>query len=72
MMQDGNTSGMIFNIAEQIEYLSTILTLQPGDLIATGTPTGVGMGRGIYLKAGDVMVASIDGIGSIENPLVAG
>ena len=71
-MQDGNTSGMIFNIAEQIEYLSTILTLQPGDLIATGTPTGVGMGRGIYLKAGDVMVASIDGIGSIENPLVAG
>ncbi|HZZ09696.1 MAG TPA: fumarylacetoacetate hydrolase family protein [Paraburkholderia sp.] len=71
-MQDGNTSGMIFNIAEQIEYLSAILTLQPGDLIATGTPTGVGMGRGIYLKAGDVMVASIDGIGSIENPLVAG
>ncbi|PRX28480.1 2-keto-4-pentenoate hydratase/2-oxohepta-3-ene-1,7-dioic acid hydratase in catechol pathway [Paraburkholderia sp. BL18I3N2] len=72
MMQDGSTSGMIFNIAEQIEYLSTILTLQPGDLIATGTPTGVGMGRGVYLKAGDVMVASIDGIGSIENPLVAG
>ncbi|HEX7909636.1 MAG TPA: fumarylacetoacetate hydrolase family protein [Paraburkholderia sp.] len=72
MMQDGNTSEMIFNIAEQIEYLSTILTLQPGDLIATGTPTGVGMGRGIYLKAGDVMVASIDGIGTIENPLVAG
>ena len=70
-MQDGNTSEMIFSIAEQIHYLSTILTLQPGDLIATGTPTGVGMGRGIYLKPGDVMVASIDGIGSIENPLVA-
>ena len=46
--------------------------LQPGDLIATGTPTGVGMGRGIYLQPGDVMVASIDGIGSIENPLVRG
>ena len=72
IMQDGNTADMIFSIAEQINYLSTILTLQPGDLIATGTPTGVGMGRGIYLKPGDVMVASIDGIGSIENPLVAG
>jgi 2,4-didehydro-3-deoxy-L-rhamnonate hydrolase len=71
-MQDGNTSEMIFSIAEQIHYLSSILTLQPGDVIATGTPTGVGMGRGIYLKPGDVMVASIDGIGSIENPLVQG
>nr|WP_277625702.1 fumarylacetoacetate hydrolase family protein [Burkholderia stabilis] len=71
-MQDGNTGEMIFSIAEQIHYLSSILTLQPGDLIATGTPTGVGMGRGIYLQPGDVMVASIDGIGSIENPLVRG
>ncbi|MBN3827262.1 fumarylacetoacetate hydrolase family protein, partial [Burkholderia sp. Ac-20384] len=71
-MQDGNTGEMIFSIAEQIQYLSSILTLQPGDLIATGTPTGVGMGRGIYLQPGDVMVASIDGIGSIENPLVRG
>jgi 2,4-didehydro-3-deoxy-L-rhamnonate hydrolase len=71
-MQDGSTSEMIFSIAEQIHYLSSILTLQPGDVIATGTPTGVGMGRGIYLKPGDVMVASIDGIGAIENPLVRG
>lgn len=71
MMQDATTSGMIFNIAEQIAYLSSILTLKPGDLIATGTPTGVGMGRGVYLKPGDVMVASIDGIGSIENRVVA-
>ena len=46
-MQDGNTSQMIFSIAEQIAYLSRILTLQPGDLIATGTPDGVGMGRGV-------------------------
>ncbi|QBR02315.1 fumarylacetoacetate hydrolase family protein [Paraburkholderia pallida] len=69
-MQDGSTSEMIFSIAEQIHYLSSILTLQPGDVIATGTPTGVGMGRGIFLKPGDVMVASIDGIGSIENALV--
>ncbi len=70
-MQDGSTSEMIFSVAEQIAYLSGIVTLKPGDLIATGTPTGVGMGRGIYLKAGDVMRASIDGIGGIENQVVA-
>lgn len=70
-MQDATTEGMIFNIAEQIEYLSSILTLKPGDMIATGTPTGVGMGKGIFLKPGDVMVASIEGIGSIENNVVA-
>ena len=70
-MQDGSTSEMIFSVAEQIAYLSRILTLKPGDLIATGTPTGVGMGRGVYLKPGDVMRASIDGIGTIENQVVA-
>jgi len=66
-MQDGNTSQMIFSVAEQIAYLSRILTLQPGDLIATGTPDGVGMGRGVFLKPGDNMVAWVEGIGSIEN-----
>ncbi|MGH8758648.1 MAG: fumarylacetoacetate hydrolase family protein [Burkholderiales bacterium] len=71
VMQDATTEGMIFNIAEQIAYLSNILTLRSGDLIATGTPTGVGMGRGVYLRPGDVMVASIDQIGSIENRIVA-
>lgn len=70
-MQDARTQGMIFNIAEQIAYLSSILTLKPGDLIATGTPTGVGMGRGLFLKPGDVMVASIEQIGSIENHVIA-
>ena len=70
-MQDATTEGMIFNIAEQIAYLSSILTLKPGDVIATGTPTGVGMGRGVFLKPGDVMVASIEGIGAIENHVVA-
>lgn len=71
LMQDATTEGMIFNIAEQIAYLSSITTLRGGDLIATGTPTGVGMGRGVYLRPGDVMVASIDQIGSIENHVVA-
>ena len=69
-MQDGSAGEMIFDTAEQIAYLSRITTLKPGDLIATGTPTGVGMGRGVFLKAGDVMRASIEGIGSIENPVV--
>ncbi|MCV2350237.1 fumarylacetoacetate hydrolase family protein [Paucibacter sp. Y2R2-4] len=71
MMQDDSTAGMIFNIAEQIAYLSSMLTLRPGDLIVTGTPTGVGMARGVFLQPGDVMIASIEGIGSIRNRVVA-
>lgn len=70
-MQDGNTSEMIFNIYEQIAYLSTILELRSGDLIASGTPAGVGMGRGIFLKHGDVMTAWVDGIGELRNPVSA-
>lgn len=70
-MQDGNTSEMIFNIYEQIAYLSTILELRAGDLIASGTPAGVGMGRGIFLKHGDVMTAWVDGIGELRNPVSA-
>lgn len=68
-MQDGKTNEMIFTLAEQIAYLSSILTLRPGDVIATGTPDGVGMGRGVYLKPGDVMRAEIDNIGVLENPV---
>ncbi|WP_413227142.1 fumarylacetoacetate hydrolase family protein [Cupriavidus metallidurans] len=67
VMQNGNTSQMIFSVAEQIAYLSRILTLQPGDLIATGTPDGVGMGRGVFLKPGDSMTAWVEQIGTIEN-----
>jgi len=69
VMQDGSTRDMIFTLAEQIAYLSRILTLEAGDMIATGTPTGVGMGRGIFLKDGDVMTASIPGIGALQNPV---
>lgn len=71
LMQNETAEGMIFNIAEQIAYLSSMLTLQPGDLIATGTPTGVGMGRGVFLQAGDRMCASIERIGSLYNRVVA-
>jgi 2-keto-4-pentenoate hydratase/2-oxohepta-3-ene-1,7-dioic acid hydratase in catechol pathway len=70
-MQDDTTANMIWTVREQIAYLSTIVTLEPGDVIATGTPTGVGMGRGRYLKHGDAMVASIHGIGTITNPVAA-
>ena len=70
-MQDDTTGNMIWSLREQIAYLSTIVTLEPGDVIATGTPTGVGMGRGIYLKPGDVVTASIEGIGTLTNTVVA-
>ena len=69
-MQDGNTSEMIFNIFEQIAYLSNILELRQGDLIASGTPAGVGMGRGIFLQHGDLIEAWVEGIGALNNPVV--
>jgi 2-keto-4-pentenoate hydratase/2-oxohepta-3-ene-1,7-dioic acid hydratase in catechol pathway len=69
LMQDSNTGQMIFNLAEQIAHLSARLTLHPGDLILTGTPAGVGMGRGEFLKAGDVVKIWIEGIGSISNKM---
>jgi 2-keto-4-pentenoate hydratase/2-oxohepta-3-ene-1,7-dioic acid hydratase in catechol pathway len=69
LQQNANTSGMIFNIAEQIEYVSRRLTLRPGDIVATGTPAGVGAPRGLFLKSGDVIRAEIQGIGSMQNPV---
>jgi 2-keto-4-pentenoate hydratase/2-oxohepta-3-ene-1,7-dioic acid hydratase in catechol pathway len=71
MMQDGSTAEMIFTVREQICYLSNMLTLEPGDVIATGTPTGVGASRGIFLQPGDVMRAFVDHIGELRNPVVA-
>jgi 2-keto-4-pentenoate hydratase/2-oxohepta-3-ene-1,7-dioic acid hydratase in catechol pathway len=70
-MQKDSTRNMIWTLREQISYLSTIVTLEPGDVIATGTPTGVGMGRGVYLAPGDVVAASIEGIGTLTNTVVA-
>jgi 2-keto-4-pentenoate hydratase/2-oxohepta-3-ene-1,7-dioic acid hydratase in catechol pathway len=67
LKQDSNSSDMIFNIAEQIEQLSAGMTLHPGDLILTGTPAGVGAGRGEFLKAGDVVKLWIENIGELEN-----
>ena len=66
-MQTGNTNTMIFSVAEIIEHLSGLMSLHPGDVISTGTPPGVGMGvkpQPIYLKRGDVMELTIEGLGS--------
>jgi len=65
--QDSHTSKMIFTLAEQIAHLSTRVTLQPGDLILTGTPAGVGLARKEFLKAGDVVKVWIEGIGTLTN-----
>jgi 2-keto-4-pentenoate hydratase/2-oxohepta-3-ene-1,7-dioic acid hydratase in catechol pathway len=62
-MQDGNTKNMAFPVPFLISYLSRFMTLLPGDVITTGTPAGVGMGRGIYLKPGDVMTLGVAGLG---------
>ena len=67
VMQQGNTRTMIFDCAEIVSYVSRFMTLMPGDIIATGTPPGVGMGKkpdAIYLKPGDVMTLGIEGLGT--------
>jgi len=71
-LQDANTSQMIYQIPALIEYLSSIVPLQVGDVISTGTPAGVGMGRTPqrWLKAGDEMVVTIEGIGELRNLVV--
>jgi len=71
-MQNASSSEMYFTISEQIEYLSELITLLPGDVIATGTPAGVGHPRGLYLKPEDSVTITIEGLGSLKNPVVAG
>ncbi len=67
LKQDSNTSQMIFTLAEQIEHLSSRITLQPGDVILTGTPAGVGAARPEFLKAGDEVKLWIEEIGTLTN-----
>jgi len=71
-MQDEMISDLIFDISEQIEYVSRRLTLRPGDVVSTGTPSGVGRPRGIFLKPGDTVRIEVDGIGTLTNPVVQG
>ena len=70
LKQDSNTGKMLFTLAEQIEQLSINMTLHPGDLILTGTPSGTGAESGTFLKAGDVVKAWVENIGEIENRMV--
>jgi len=73
-LQDSNTSKMIFRIPELIQFISEGMTLEPGDIIATGTPEGVGVFRTppVFLKAGDVVETEIEKLGVLRNPVVAG
>jgi 2-keto-4-pentenoate hydratase/2-oxohepta-3-ene-1,7-dioic acid hydratase in catechol pathway len=71
LKQSSNTSRLVHNIAEQVAYLSRHVTLQPGDVIATGTPAGVGMPRGEFLKPGDEVRIEISGCGRLVNKMVA-
>ena len=71
VMQDANTSDMIFSVAETIELLADVLTLEPGDVIVMGTPAGVGQARTppVWMKAGDVYEVEIERVGLLSNPI---
>ena len=72
-MQDSSTRELIFGVDELITHISQLVTLQPGDLIFTGTPPGVGAARKppVFIKAGDRMEVEIEGLGVLSNPVVA-
>lgn len=72
VMQAGNTSELINGIGAMIEYLTTVMTLEPGDILATGTPAGMAVGRTPppWLRAGQVVRAEIEGLGHLENPVI--
>jgi 2-keto-4-pentenoate hydratase/2-oxohepta-3-ene-1,7-dioic acid hydratase in catechol pathway len=72
LMQDGNTSDMIWDVPALIAWISSAITLEPGDVIATGTPSGVGVFRDppVFLEPGDRVRCEIEGIGSVENPVI--
>ncbi|WP_226573846.1 fumarylacetoacetate hydrolase family protein [Mangrovibacter yixingensis] len=71
LRQQSLTGDMIYSIDEQIAYLSSVMTLEPGDILATGTPSGIGAPRGIFLKPGDVIRLEIEQLGVIEHQVVA-
>lgn len=71
IVQDASTKDMIFDVARQVSLLSDVMTLRPGDVIVTGTPSGVGVAREpkLYMKPGDVCEVEIEGIGLLSNPI---
>lgn len=71
LVQNGHTGAMIFSVARIIAFLSQGTTLLPGTLICTGTPAGVGYTRGVYLARGDTVTITIEGVGTLSNPVAA-
>ena len=73
VLQNSNTRELVFKIPELIEYLSSITPLLPGDIVSTGTPPGVGLGRTPkrWLKPGETVTVTVEGLGSLTNPVVA-
>jgi len=71
VVQEGNTANLIFSVASVVAWLSRTVTLVPGDIIATGTPAGVGGPQGIFLRDGDTVEVEIDGLGVLSNPVSA-
>jgi 2-keto-4-pentenoate hydratase/2-oxohepta-3-ene-1,7-dioic acid hydratase in catechol pathway len=74
VLQDGRTGDMIFSVPELVARISAVCPMLPGDLIFTGTPSGVGMGRKPpeFLRPGATLVSTIEGVGELRNALVAG
>jgi 2-keto-4-pentenoate hydratase/2-oxohepta-3-ene-1,7-dioic acid hydratase in catechol pathway len=70
--QDGRTSDLIWDEGHMIQYITSIMSLYPGDLISTGTPSGTGMERNEFLKPGDVVEIEIEGIGTLRTPIDTG
>jgi acylpyruvate hydrolase len=71
VVQEGNTRELIFDVPTTIAWLSRTVTLVPGDIIATGTPAGVGAGKNLFLKDGDTVEVELDGLGAVSNPVRA-
>ncbi len=73
VLQNSNTKELIFSVPELVAYLSSVFTLEPGDVISTGTPPGVGFARKPprYLRAGDNVTVTVEGLGELKNPVVA-
>jgi 2-keto-4-pentenoate hydratase/2-oxohepta-3-ene-1,7-dioic acid hydratase in catechol pathway len=69
LLQDGTTREQIFSVAEAVAWLSRTMTLAPGDIIATGTPAGVGASKGRFLRHGDLVEIELDGLGTLSNPV---
>jgi len=67
--QNANTSQMIYPVADVVSFLSHLMTLEPGDIISTGTPSGVAIATGNFLRGGDVIECSIEGLGTLTNTL---